>query len=143
VMTGPVLAHDDPVWERFPEIQYPRMFWKLAVARTVDGRPFAVAFVLDQSEAVDSYGIEAAEVPFGGFKTFQVPVKEVERLTSLRFSARIDGRNRHLSAFDPLAREAAIADARNRVLGPESAAVSAGALPESYVPLWSVRAIIR
>lgn len=143
VVTGPVLATDDPAWDRFPDIRYPRLFWKVAVARSMEGRPFAAAFVLDQSEAITRFGIEAAEAPFGAFKTFQVPVKEVERLTGLRFAALVGGRRRSLSAFDPLARRGAAEAARVDVLGQESAAAAGADVPAGYVPLWSVRAIIR
>lgn len=143
VMTGPVLAADDPAWDRFPDIRYPRRFWKIAVARTVDGRPFAAAFLLDQSEAIARFGIEAAELPFGEFHTFQVPVKEIERLSGLRFVALAAGRRRSLSVFDPLAGKGAVAAARADLLGRESSAAAGMDAPSGYVPLWSVRAITR
>lgn len=134
VVTGPVLADDDPAWDRFPDIAYPRRFWKVCVARTSEGQPFATAFLLDQSAAISEYGIEA--VPFAPYQTFQLPVKEVERLTGLRFRLRIKGRSRALSGFDPLAK-AGVAVARAQAVGTEAAG------PAGWLPLSSVRAVVR
>jgi len=136
LLTGPVLAADDPSWDRFPDIAYPRLFWKVAVARTADGAPFAAAFLLDQSDAIARFGIEAAG-PFEPFKTFQVPVKEVERLTGLTFRLSLNGKTFTLSRFDPLAKKL---PPRGPLIGTESTAVDAAT---GYVPLWSVRAMIR
>lgn len=140
IATGPVLAADDPAWDRFPAIRYPRKFWKVAAARTAEGKPFAVGFLLDQTEAIDRFGIEA-EVPFTAFKTYQVSIREVERLTGLTFRATVGGRSRKLSSFDPLNRPAAPESLRAPLVGGESA--STASAPEGYVPLWSPRAIIR
>lgn len=140
IATGPVLAADDPAWDRFPGIPYPRKFWKVAAARTVAGQPFAVAFLLDQSDAIDRHGLEA-EVPFTAFKTYQVSIREVERLTGLSFRATIGGKARKLSGFDPLDSVAAPEALRPPLVGQERARVEAA--PEGYVPLWSPRAIIR
>lgn len=100
VLTGPVLDPGDPVWERFKDVQYPLRFWKIAVAVTSAQQLFAAGFILDQSDVVDRYGIEAAvEVPFSEFKTYQVPIEEIERLTGLTFPA---GKSQALQNFDPL-----------------------------------------
>ena len=47
---------------------------------------------------IDEFGIEAAVVPFDAYKTFQVPIAEITRLTTLTFTA--DGKS--MSEFDPL-----------------------------------------
>jgi len=103
VITGPVLSPSDPVWERYPNIQYPLRYWKVAAALTASGKLFATAFLLDQTEAIRRFGIEATEVPFGAFKTFQLKISEIERLTGLAFTATVDSTKQSLSAFDPLA----------------------------------------
>ncbi len=103
VITGPVLAADDPVWEKFPAIPYPLRFWKIAVALTAGGKLFATAFLLDQTDAIKRFGIEALDAPFGAFKTFQLKISEIERLTGLGFAATVGGKKQSLSAFDPLA----------------------------------------
>jgi endonuclease G len=79
VFTGPVLADDDPVYRG---VQIPRLFWKVAAWAGPQLR--ATAFVLDQTPFVDSLRVEAQEVPpLGPFRTFQVPVADVEELTGL------------------------------------------------------------
>ena len=101
VFTGPILSEGDPVYARAPKIQYPVRFWKVAVAVTSRGKLFAAAFMLDQTDVITQYGIEATEIPFGPFKTYQVKVAEIERLTGLTFRCGADGKGR-LSSFDPL-----------------------------------------
>lgn len=102
VITGPVLDPADPVWARYPAIQYPLRYWKVAAALTASGKLFATAFLLDQTEAIRRFGIEAAEVPFGAFKTFQLKISEIERLTGLGFTATVESKKQSLSLFDPL-----------------------------------------
>ncbi|MBO3083273.1 DNA/RNA non-specific endonuclease [Cellulomonas fengjieae] len=79
VFTGPVLADDDPLYRG---VRIPRMFWKVAAWASGDALR-ATGFVLDQSALVA--GLQAAdEVPaLGPFRTFQVPVADVEELTGL------------------------------------------------------------
>ncbi|MFC8922899.1 DNA/RNA non-specific endonuclease [Cellulosimicrobium sp. NPDC057127] len=101
VLTGPVLAPDDPVYRG---VGIPRLYWKV-VAWTdgaTDGGAgtdragrralAATAFVLDQSPQLDVVGLRDATArvlaadevpPLGPFRTFQVPVADVAALTSL------------------------------------------------------------
>lgn len=90
VLTGPVLAGDDPVYRGVP---LPRRFWKVA-AWALDGgrRLAAAAFVLDQTPllpatelAARTHAAAAADEPppLGPFRTFQVPVADVADLTDL------------------------------------------------------------
>lgn len=144
VFTGPVLDEGDPIWERFKEIRYPLRFWKVAVARTSADELFAAAFILDQSEAVRKFGIEAdVEVPFGAFRTFQVPVSEVQEQTGLTFSATVGGSEISLSAADPLAKPRArsMLARRGRFRAEESLGVADA--PPNYVALDEVGTIIR
>ncbi len=49
----------------------------------------ATAYILDQTDVIKRSGIspkEALEGPFGAYKTFQVKISEVERLTHLTFT---------------------------------------------------------
>lgn len=84
VMTAPVLEPDDPTYRG---AQVPRRFWKVA-AWADDGVLGSAAFVLDQAAllrpilAGDDAGVREAAA-LGGFRTFQVPVVDVERLTGL------------------------------------------------------------
>ncbi|QAY63916.1 DNA/RNA non-specific endonuclease [Xylanimonas allomyrinae] len=102
VLTGPVLAPDDPVYRG---VGIPRRFWKVAawtVARwhpAPDGGPIrqdavlaATAFVLDQTPLLDDAELARARAqalaaddapPLGPFRTFQVSVAQVAALTGL------------------------------------------------------------
>ncbi|MFM9977401.1 MAG: DNA/RNA non-specific endonuclease [Sphingomonadaceae bacterium] len=138
VFTGPILREDDPIYERAKEIQYPVRFWKVAVAKTDKGKLFAAAFILDQSDVIAKFGIEATDIPFGAFKTFQVPVAEVERLTDLRFVCGADGKT-DLKSVDPLA----TASSRSRRRGPRLVeSMGDASMPENYVPLDDLDALI-
>lgn len=149
VFTGPVLDDGDPVWKRYKDIKYPLRFWKIATALSLDSKGkeklFAAAFLLDQSEVIEKYGIEATvEVPFTAFKTFQVPIAEIERLTGLAFTAGANGAKR-LSEFDPLATASATrreAIARARVSSAESTSAEART-PPGYVMLANEADIVR
>ncbi|QCB92616.1 DNA/RNA non-specific endonuclease [Cellulomonas shaoxiangyii] len=110
VLTGPVLADDDPVYRG---IALPRRYWKV-VAWSLDAgdRLAATAFVLDQSPLLDDGALGAATAaaqaagdppPLGPFRTSQVPVGDVADLTGLDLGP--------LPAADVLARTGPQADA--------------------------------
>lgn len=141
VITGPVLQDEDPVWERFKEIQYPVKFWKVVAATNSDGDLFATAYILDQTEVIAQYGIEAAPlVPFSPFKTFQVPIAEVEKQTNLLFHATVGGTKRSLSDFDPLKSGVPKATrARWRPVGNEAFHADT---PSNHLPLTSLEDIV-
>lgn len=101
VITGPVFEEDDPVYDRFPKIQYPVRYWKVVATKASEAPNaglFATAYLLDQSEAIAKYGLEA-DLPFAAFKTYQTPISEIERLTGLSFTY---GKNKSLRDVDPL-----------------------------------------
>ena len=90
VLTGPVLAGDDPVYRG---VGIPLRFWKV-VAWALDGgrRLAAAAFVVDQSSLLGADELAAAThaaaaagdpPPLGPFRTYQVPVVDVADLTGL------------------------------------------------------------
>jgi endonuclease G len=146
VFTGPILDERDPIYPREKEIQYPLRFWKIAVALNSSNRLFAAAFLLDQSEVIAKLGIEAAvAVPFAAFKTFQVPITEIEELTGLTFPCTdpVSGA-KHLRDVDPLNGPAG--RRRSRAAAPrlrlnESAGIDT--TPPGYVPLDDGAAIVR
>nr|WP_245885808.1 DNA/RNA non-specific endonuclease [Xylanimonas oleitrophica] len=104
VLTGTVLADDDPVYRG---VGIPRRFWKVAAWATSrwqmpdDGASSGItqvltlasaAFVLDQSPLLDDDTLAHATAqalaadqapPLGPFRTFQVPVADVAALTGL------------------------------------------------------------
>lgn len=118
VLTGPVLDPDDPVYRG---IGIPRLFWKVVAWADVsdDATPGSAprlattAYVLDQTPQLDEIDLRAATAqalaageapPLGPFRTFQVPVRDVEELTGLDLGP--------LVAADRLAAVAAQDDAR-------------------------------
>lgn len=140
IFTGPILEEDDPVYSRFPEIQYPVRFWKIAVASTeVEGKQqlFAAGFIMDQSEVIAKYGIEAT-VPFEPYKTYQVKIEEIEQQTGLIFGA-FEDETGYLRDFDPLAnpekRSRALRRRQQRLDAQESMATGGASPPKGYVPL--------
>ena len=78
VFAAPVLQDADPPYRG---IRVPRRFYKVAAWATEDeGMPrlAAAGFVLDQSELIDlSQGVLAVPV-LGAFRTFQVPIADIE-----------------------------------------------------------------
>ncbi len=87
VFTGPVFRADD---KPYRTARIPREFWK--VAALVDdqtGELSATAYLLSQAGM-----IEDLEFAFGAFRTFQISIAEVERLTDLDFG--------NLRNFDPI-----------------------------------------
>lgn len=79
VFTAPVLEADDPAYRG---IRIPLRFWKVAVWQGPDGLA-ATGFVLDQSDLVDTRDGLLAAPPLGAFRTFQVPLAEIARMTGL------------------------------------------------------------
>ncbi|HET8863161.1 MAG TPA: DNA/RNA non-specific endonuclease [Solirubrobacterales bacterium] len=97
VFTGPVLADDDRAYRG---VKMPRQFWKVVTMAKNPGGLSATAYLLSQEELIDDLK-EVAPIPgeeefaFGAFKTFQVPLSEIEKLTGISFGS--------LSEHDPLA----------------------------------------
>lgn len=79
VFTAPVLSDDDPPYRG---IRIPLRFWKIAAWHGTAGLS-AAGFILDQSDLVDTRDGLLAAPPLGAFRTFQVPVAEIARLTGL------------------------------------------------------------
>lgn len=98
IITGPVFDDGDPEYRK---IQYPLQYWKVVVALTDQGNLFATAYLASQAETIAQFGIEEADVPFSPYKTFQVKISEIERLTGLRFVYG-EKNTKSLSDVDPL-----------------------------------------
>ncbi|WP_165067348.1 DNA/RNA non-specific endonuclease [Marisediminicola senii] len=84
VLTGPVFDDADP---KYRGIQLPRKFFKVAVW-VMDDAAAATAYLLDQGALLDRLTLPAAwavdDPPeLGPFRTFQLAVSEVSRLTGL------------------------------------------------------------
>lgn len=85
VLTGPVLADDDP---EYREVHLPRRFWKVAAWLRGD-RLAATGYVLDQTDLLDTFLAgerslgPAVEPELGAYRTFQVPIASIAQATGL------------------------------------------------------------
>jgi endonuclease G, mitochondrial len=92
VFTGPVFAEDD---DAYRDVQLPRQFWKVVTMVKSDGQLSATAYLLSQSDLIS--GLRTRErFSYGAYRTYQVPVRKIEELTSLSFGPVTDA--------DPLVR---------------------------------------
>lgn len=77
VFTAPVLADDDPPYRG---IRVPLRFFKAVAWLDGRGELAATGFVLDQSELVDTSEGARLVRSLGAYRTFQVPLAEIEAL---------------------------------------------------------------
>lgn len=97
IITGPILDEGDPEYRK---IKYPLQFWKVVAAVNAKDQLFATAYLASQEDVIAQFGIEVTEVPFGAYKTFQIKISEIERLTGLKFVCGAD--ETALTKHDPL-----------------------------------------
>ena len=86
VFTGVVFGPDDPCYRG---LRIPLLFWKIA-AWAAENELATTAYLLDQTPqlgALDLSQIVIGAPPLGPFRTFQVPVEEIGRLTGLDVAA--------------------------------------------------------
>jgi endonuclease G, mitochondrial len=81
VFTGPVLAKDDDVYDG---VQLPRQFWKVVTMVKTDSSLSATAYLLSQEHLIEGL-VPREAFAYGAYKTYQVPVTKVEKLSSLSF----------------------------------------------------------
>ncbi|MDW4573126.1 DNA/RNA non-specific endonuclease [Microbacterium sp. M3] len=117
VFTAPVLAPDDPAYRG---IQVPRRFYKVVAWTAADERMpqpapdgdalpavlEAAGFVLDQSDLIDLSQGALAIPRLAAFRTFQVPVADIEHLAGVDFGALVEA--------DVLPAVAGLGDAQER-----------------------------
>lgn len=89
VFSGPVFAKTDPPYRG---AKLPKQFWKVVSMVTDQHKLSATAYLLSQASLLQD--LESLEFAFGAYRTFQVPVDRVERLTGFSFG--------RLGAHDPL-----------------------------------------
>jgi len=86
VFTGPVFAEDDDVYRG---VKIPRQYWKVAVMVKGDGSLSATGYLLSQEKLIAN--LESAEAfHYGAYKTFQVPLTQIEALTDISFGVLVD-----------------------------------------------------
>jgi endonuclease G len=79
VFSGPVFAASD---ETYRGLQLPRQFWKIVVMVTKK-KLHATAYLLSQAKLIQ--GLVEADFSYGAYKTFQVPITKIAKLTGLNF----------------------------------------------------------
>ncbi|MGF9940271.1 DNA/RNA non-specific endonuclease [Bacillus anthracis] len=77
VFTGPVFRVDDMIYRG---VQIPVEFWKVAVIVKEDGNLSATAYLQSQKNLITNL-----EFAYGEYKTYQVKVSDIEKLTGLDF----------------------------------------------------------
>ena len=110
VFTGPILLPDDPTYRG---VQIPLRFYKIA-AWLGDQHVSASGYVLDQTRlvrhilAAPDRESRSAPPPLGAYRTFQVPIGDIARITDLTMPDLAAGDVLHLSsAVGPSAAPAA------------------------------------
>ncbi|MGW4339910.1 DNA/RNA non-specific endonuclease [Rhodococcus koreensis] len=93
VVTGPVLAPDDP---EYRGVALPRQFWKTVAMVKQDGSLSVTGYLLSQAALLDEFAEGEEAFSYGAYRTFQVPVRRIARLTGLGLDPYI--------AADPLER---------------------------------------
>ena len=94
VFTAPILADSDPLYRG---VQIPQQFWKIAAWTTTGSSPTlrAAGFILDQTAQLDDIDLTRlraetptsdAPPPLGPFRTYQVPISDLETITALNLA---------------------------------------------------------
>ena len=87
VFSGPVMKDSD---DEYREVKLPKEFWKVAVViNNLSGELSATGYMLSQKDLIGNL-----EFVYGQFRTYQVPISQIEDDTGLAFN---------LSGVDPLA----------------------------------------
>jgi endonuclease G, mitochondrial len=102
VVTGPVLALDDP---RYRGVQLPRQFWKVVAMVTTTGQLSTTGYLLSQAALLDELAEGAEAFSFGAYRTFQVPVRRIASLTGLGLDPYLAGDPLDQLEAAPLPRE--------------------------------------
>jgi endonuclease G len=99
VLSGPVLDDADPAYRG---VALPLQYWKIVAMVRTDGKPSVTAYLLSQKSLLDEFRTvrTAGQLPesfsYGGYRTFQVPVRRIADLTGLDLATYV--------AADPLER---------------------------------------
>ena len=87
VFSGPVFRDDDMIYRQ--KYQIPAEFWKVVVMVKKNGKLSATAYLQTQKNMIVNL-----EFAYGEYKTYQVPIRNIEKLTGLDFG--------NLHKFDPI-----------------------------------------
>jgi endonuclease G, mitochondrial len=94
VFSGPLFAADD---DQYRGVRLPRQFWKVVAMAKQSGELSATAYLLSQEQLIKGLEIIPEAFSYGAYRTYQVPVGQIQDLTGLSFGSLVDA--------DPLGRE--------------------------------------
>jgi endonuclease G, mitochondrial len=102
VFSGPVFSERDMDYR---DIKVPLQFWKMAAVIKKDGTPSVSAYLLSHEEFLGDLerGL-IGEDGFGAYKTFQIPLTQLQELTNLNLDA--------LLKYDPIQKERGLSAAK-------------------------------
>lgn len=98
VFTGPFFSNNDFSYTS-PNMNEPALiplaFWKVVAIVTEDGRPSATAYKVSQERELNESS--ELEIVYGGYKTFQISIKQVQDATGIDFGdlSDFDGYSQH------------------------------------------------
>jgi endonuclease G len=84
IFTGPVFSAQDPVYRE--GVRLPLQFWKVVVYMK-NGKLQSAGYIRSQKEWMDD--LEAMKINEQEIKTWQLPLKQIEKLTGLKFEAAV------------------------------------------------------
>ncbi len=82
VFSGPVFAADD---DAYRGVNLPRQFWKVVLMVKESGALSGTAYLLSQEALIAGLEVAPEAFSYGAYRTFQVPVRQIEELTRLSF----------------------------------------------------------
>ena len=88
VYSGPVFRESDTT---FNDVLIPSTFWKVITMIKDDGAPSSTAYMIQQDDLIAE--MQKESFVYDQFKTYQVPISEIEQLTGISF---------FLNQYDPL-----------------------------------------
>lgn len=87
VFSGPLFAVDD---DAYRGVNLPRQFWKVVVMVKETGALSVTAYLLSQEALIAGLEVAPEAFSYGAYRTFQVPVRQLEELTRLSFDSLVD-----------------------------------------------------
>lgn len=102
VVSGPVLDDGDP---EYRGVALPRQYWKVVAMATRSGELSVTGYLLSQAALLDEFLVSTEEFSFGGYHTYQVPVRRIGEVTGLDLTVHIAADPLELLEASPYPRE--------------------------------------
>ncbi len=82
VFSGCIFADSD---RKHRDVQIPGKFWKILVMTKANGEPSATGYIVQQDDLIEDITERGVGFQYEQFKTYQVPIAQIEQATGLRF----------------------------------------------------------